>query len=196
MTEIRDCPYSRIVAAGEGLDDHLGVILKKDLVGAVLSGEPIDIKSYVHQPISIPETMSLLRAMETFKQTPLHMAFVVDEFGSLEGVITAIDLLEMIAGDFNESHDEDDARLLRREDGSWLIDGRLDIQELNDTLGQDFEASSGYHTVAGLVLDELGRIPEEGEKFPFHDFDVEVLDMDGSRIDKVLFTAQAAQGTA
>ncbi len=187
LAEIRSCRYSRIVVAtDDDLDGDIGVVLKKDLLDAALSGGPIDILAHVQQPIAIPETMSLLRAMALFKQTPLHMALVVDEFGSVQGVITPIDLLEMIAGDFPESHDDTETRILRREDGSWLVDARLDIQELNDALGEAFEAEGGYHTVAGLILDRLGRIPREGEIVELGGFDVEIVDMDGSRIDKVI----------
>lgn len=187
LKEIRECPYSRIVVAtDDDLDGEIGVVLKKDLFDAALAGGPIDVKAHVQQPIAIPETMSLLRAMAVFKQTPLHMALVVDEFGSVQGVITPLDLLEMIAGDFPEGHDDDDSRILRREDGSWLVDARLDIQELNDALGEAFVAEGGYHTVAGLILDRLGRIPREGEIVELDSFDVEIVDMDGSRIDKVI----------
>jgi putative hemolysin len=187
LAEIRGCPYSRIVVAtDDDLDGDIGVVLKKDLLDACLGGGPIDVAAHVQQPIAIPETMSLLRAMAVFKQTPLHMALVVDEFGSVQGVITPLDLLEMIAGDFPEGHDESETRILRREDGSWLVDARLDIQELNDALGEAFEAEGGYHTVAGLILDRLGRIPREGEIVELGGFDVEIVDMDGSRIDKVI----------
>ncbi|WP_419318869.1 hemolysin family protein [Caulobacter sp. ErkDOM-E] len=187
LAEIRACRYSRIVVAtDDDLDGDIGVVLKKDLLDAALSGGPIDVLAHVQQPIAIPETMSLLRAMALFKQTPLHMALVVDEFGSVQGVITPIDLLEMIAGDFPEGHDDTETRILRREDGSWLVDARLDIQELNDALGEAFEAEGGYHTVAGLILDRLGRIPREGEIVELGGFDVEIVDMDGSRIDKVI----------
>jgi len=187
LAEIRSCRYSRIVVAtDDDLDGDIGVVLKKDLLDAALAGGPIDVLAHVQQPIAIPETMSLLRAMALFKQTPLHMALVVDEFGSVQGVITPIDLLEMIAGDFPESHDDTETRILRREDGTWLVDARLDIQELNDALGEAFEAEGGYHTVAGLILDRLGRIPREGEIVELGGFDVEIVDMDGSRIDKVI----------
>ena len=187
LAEIRSCRYSRIVVAtDDDLDGDIGVVLKKDLLDAALSGGPIDVLAHVQQPIAIPETMSLLRAMALFKQTPLHMALVVDEFGSVQGVITPIDLLEMIAGDFPESHDDTETRILRREDGTWLVDARLDIQDLNDALGEAFEAEGGYHTVAGLILDRLGRIPREGEIVELGGFDVEIVDMDGSRIDKVI----------
>ncbi|HQR89192.1 MAG TPA: hemolysin family protein, partial [Caulobacter sp.] len=113
LAEIRSCRYSRIVVAtDDDLDGDIGVVLKKDLLDAALSGGPIDVLAHVQQPIAIPETMSLLRAMALFKQTPLHMALVVDEFGSVQGVITPIDLLEMIAGDFPESHDDTETRIL------------------------------------------------------------------------------------
>ena len=197
LAEIRSCRYSRIVVAtDDDLDGDIGVVLKKDLLDAALAGGPIDVLAHVQQPIAIPETMSLLRAMAVFKQTPLHMALVVDEFGSVQGVITPLDLLEMIAGDFPEDHDETDTRMLRREDGSWLVDARLDIQELNDGLGEAFEAEGGYHTVAGLILDRLGRIPREGEIIELGGFDVEIVDMDASRIDKVIFKPRKRRGEA
>jgi putative hemolysin len=100
----------------------------------------------------------------------------------------------MIAGDFPEDHDESDSRMLRREDGSWLVDARLDIQELNDALGENFEAEGGYHTVAGLILDRLGRIPREGEIVQLGGFDAEVVDMDGSRIDKLILRCMPKGG--
>ncbi len=191
LAEIRACPYSRVVVALSGdLDGDIGVVLKKDLLDAALSGGPVDILAHIQQPIAIPETMSLLRAMAVFKQTPLHMALVVDEFGTIQGVITPLDLLEMIAGDFPEAHDDDERWVVQRDDGSWLIDARLDIQELNDLLGENFVAEGGYHTVAGLILDRLGRIPREGETIELGGFNVEVVDMDGSRIDKLILTSR------
>ena len=187
LTEIRASAHSRILVATDGdLDGDVGVVLKKDLLDACLSNTPLDLKAHVQQPIAIPETMSLLKALGVFKQTSLHMALVVDEFGSLQGAITPLDLLEMIAGDFPEDHEDDEKRFIRREDGSWLIDARLDIQELNDHLGENFEAEGGYHTVAGLILDRLGRLPVEGEHVELGAFDLEIVDMDGSRIDKVI----------
>lgn len=187
LAEIRASAHSRILVATEGdLDGDIGVVSKKDLLDACLGAEPLDLKAHVQQPVAIPETMSLLKALAVFKSTSLHMALVVDEFGSLQGAITPLDLLEMIAGDFPEDHADDEKRILRRDDGSWLIDARLDIQELNDHLGENFEAEGGYHTVAGLVLDRLGRLPIEGEHVEIGAFDLEIVDMDGSRIDKII----------
>jgi putative hemolysin len=117
------------------------------------------------------------------------MALVVDEFGALEGVVTPTDLLEMIAGDFDEAHDADTpSAILKRDDGSYLVDGRADVEEVAKTLGADFVESSDFHTAAGLVLHEVGQLPREGDVFEIAGWRVEVIDMDDRRIDKLLFT--------
>ncbi|MDP3870729.1 hemolysin family protein [Phenylobacterium sp.] len=186
--DIRTCPYSRFVVSRSGsVDDPLGVAHKAQVADALLAGEPLDLESMVRAPLYIPETTTVLKTLELFKSSPTHMAFIVDEFGSLEGVVTPTDLLEMIAGDFNESHDEPEARILRREDGSYLVDGRSDLFELGDIIGEDLSEGQGYHTVAGLVLNRLGRFPTEGEILRLGGYEVEVVDMDGRRIDKLIF---------
>src|SRR5690606_1891311 len=134
-----------------------------------------------------PQTTSVLKGLEILKSTPVHMAFIVDEYGAFEGVVTATDLLEMIAGDFNEGHDEPEMGVVQREDGSWLVDGQTDLDELCDLLGEDFGEAEGFHTVAGLVLHKLSRIPMEGERLQLGRFEVEIIDMDDRRIDKMIF---------
>lgn len=186
--EIRTCPYSRIVVARENdVDNPIGVVHKKDLLDSLLTTGELDVEAKVATPAFIPQTTSVLKALETLKQTPVHMAFVIDEYGAFEGVVTATDLLEMIAGDFNEAHDEPELGVVQREDGSWLVDGQTDLDELCDILGEDFGEPEGFHTVAGLVLHELSRIPEEGERLQLGRFEVEIVDMDDRRIDKLLF---------
>ncbi|MDO9247725.1 MAG: transporter associated domain-containing protein, partial [Phenylobacterium sp.] len=186
--DIRTCPYSRfVVSRSGGIDDPLGIAHKAQVADALLAGDPLDLESMVRAPLYIPETTTVLKTLELFKSSPTHMAFIVDEFGSLEGVVTPTDLLEMIAGDFNESHDEPEARILRREDGSYLVDGRSDLFELGDIIGEDLSEGQGYHTVAGLVLNRLGRFPTEGEILRLGGYEVEVVDMDGRRIDKLIF---------
>ena len=188
-TEIRACPYSRIVVAeGMDIDEPAGVVHKKALLDRVLDGGPLDLASLVVVPLYIPETTSVLKALELLKQTPHHMAVVVNEFGALEGVVTAIDILEMIAGDFPESHDDDSARsILQREDGSWLVDGRADLDDLNKELGLNIDDDGGFHTAAGLVLQRLGHLPQEGETLSYGGYRIEIVDMDERRIDKLLF---------
>lgn len=187
--EIRACPYSRIVVARENdVDNPLGVVHKKDLLDSLLDNGEFNVERLVAEPAFIPQSTSVLKALEVMKGSKVHMAFVVDEFGAFEGVVTATDLLEMIAGDFNEDHDETEAMIRQREDGSWLVDGQTDLQELAEALGEDFGDQDGFHTVAGLVLHQLSRVPDEGEILQLGRFEVEVIDMDDRRIDKLMFT--------
>lgn len=186
--EIRTCPYSRIVVARQNdVDNPIGVVHKKDLLDALLTDGKYDVEAAVATPAFIPQSTSVLKALEIMKGSKVHMAFVVDEFGAFEGVVTATDLLEMIAGDFNEGHDEEEAHIRQREDGSWLVDGQMDLDELCDVLGEDFGDNESFHTVAGLVLHQLSRVPDEGETLQLGRFEVEVIDMDDRRIDKLLF---------
>ncbi|WP_420471854.1 MULTISPECIES: hemolysin family protein [unclassified Brevundimonas] len=186
--EIRTCPYSRIVVARENdVDNPIGVVHKKDLLDSLLTNGKFDIESLVQTPAFIPQSTSVLKALEILKASKVHMAFLVDEFGAFEGVVTATDLLEMIAGDFDEGHDEAEAWIRQREDGTWLVDGQTDLDELSDELGEDFGETEGFHTVAGLVLHQLSRVPDEGEVLQLGRFEVEVIDMDDRRIDKLLF---------
>jgi putative hemolysin len=186
--EIRSCPYSRIVVARESdVDNPLGVVHKKDLLDALLTDGTFDIEKLVAEPAFIPQSTSVLKALEILKGSRVHMAFVVDEYGAFEGVVTATDILEMIAGDFNESHDETEVSVRKREDGSWAVDGQTDLDELGEVLGEEFGEHEGFHTVAGLVLHHLSRLPHEGEILQLGRFEVEVIDMDDRRIDKLLF---------
>lgn len=186
--EIRTCPYSRIVVARESdVDNPLGVVHKKDLLDALLTDGKFDIEAQVQEPAFIPQSTSVLKALEILKGSKVHMAFLVDEFGAFEGVVTATDLLEMIAGDFNEGHDEEQAWVHQRADGSWLVDGQTDLDDLADVLGEDFGEHEGFHTVAGLILHQISRVPDEGEVLQVGRFEVEVVDMDDRRIDKLIF---------
>ncbi|WP_396593585.1 hemolysin family protein [Brevundimonas sp. R86498] len=186
--EVRTCPYSRIVVAKENdVDNPLGVVHKKDLLDSLLDNGEFNIEKHVQTPAFIPQSTSVLKALEILKASKVHMAFLVDEFGAFEGVVTATDLLEMIAGNFDEGHDDADVSVRERDDGTWLVDGQTDLDELSDVLGEDFGEQEGFHTVAGLVLHRLSRVPDEGEILQLGRFEVEVIDMDDRRIDKLLF---------
>ncbi len=186
--EIRTCPYSRIVVARENdVDNPLGLVHKKDLLDALLTTGKIDVEPLVAEPAFIPQSTSVLKALEILKGSRVHMAFIVDEYGAFEGVVTATDILEMIAGDFDEGHDEEQAWIHQRADGTWLVDGQTDLDDLADTLGEDFGEHEGFHTVAGLILHQISRVPDEGEVLQVGRFEVEVVDMDDRRIDKLIF---------
>ncbi len=186
--EVRTCPYSRIVVAKENdVDNPLGVVHKKDLLDSLLTTGELHVETHVATPAFIPQTTSVLKALEILKASKVHMAFLVDEFGAFEGVVTATDLLEMIAGDFDEGHDDADVNVKQQDDGSWLVDGQTDIDELADALGEDFGEADGFHTVAGLVLHQLSRVPDKGEVLQLGRFEVEIVEMDDRRIDRLLF---------
>jgi len=194
--EIVDCPYSRIVVAREGdIGRPLGVLQKKDLVADLVAGRGIKVEERLIEPVFVPETMPVLRLLETFKSTPVHIAFVVDEYGDFLGVATLNDVLEGIAGDLGEEHEQHSEDIVRRPDGSWLVDGRAPVSELVEKLKLP-EVDGEFHTAAGFALERLAHIPVECETFEIPGWRIEVLDMDGKRIDKLLFVPmpQTADG--
>jgi putative hemolysin len=193
--EIRACPYSRfVICEGSEVDRVVGVGHKSLVADLLLAGKDLDLRAVMQEPLFIPETTSMLRAIEVFKASRTHMAFVVDEFGAFEGIVTPADLLEAIAGDFDEAHDQPGGHILQREDGSYLVDGRADVFELSDALEDASLEGSGFQTAAGLILHHLGRFPEEGETLRVGKFTVEVIDMDDRRIDKLIFRPSPPSG--
>ena len=195
--EIADCPFSRLVVArGSDLGHPLGLVQKKDLVDDLLAGRGLAIERQLREPIYVPENAQVLRMLEMFRSTPLHVALVVNEYGDFLGLVTLTDVLEAIAGEIPEEHEPQSQDIVRRPDGSWMVDGRAPIDELVDQLGLE-KADGDFHTAAGLALERLARIPVEGDTFEIGNWKVEILDMDGKRIDKLLFVpaagAQAAE---
>lgn len=188
--EIADCPFSRLVVArGGDLGQPLGVIQKKDLVGDLLAGHGLQVERHLREPLYVPETVQVLRLWEMFRSVPVHMAFVVDEYGDFLGVATLTDVLQAVVGSFPEEHTRHSEEILQRPDGSWLVDGRAAISDLAEKLGLP-ASDSEFHTAAGLALKRLARIPSEGDAFEIGPWRVEVVDMDGKRVDKLLFVPQ------
>jgi putative hemolysin len=187
MRELEAYPSSRIVV-GEGgsIDEPLGIIQKKDLLDATIAGRPVDIRAALRQPAYVPDGVSVLRLLDLLKRTPLQIAFVVDEFGSFEGIVTTTDVLEAIAGALPEDHLHPSLSITPREDGSYLVDGRTSLDELNETITLADRPEGDYHTAAGLMLSALGRIPSDGDHVAIGGWRFEVVDMDGRRIDKLL----------
>ncbi len=172
------------------MDEVVGVLRKQDLLDQVLAGRPIDIAAVTREPIVVHEAMSVLAVLETFRKKPVQMAIVVDEYGSLEGIVTPTDLLEAIAGDIPEPGDE--PAVVEREDGSLLIDGMMPAEEAFDRLGfGERPEMDDFTTLAGFVIVRLGHIPSEGDSVEAQGWRLEVIDMDGRRIDKILATPVA-----
>jgi putative hemolysin len=136
----------------------------------------------------VPETLNGMELLEQFKTSSVHMAFVVDEYGELQGMVTQQDLLEAITGEFKTQYAED-SWAVQRDDGSWLLDGNIPVPELKDRLSLKTvpeEDKQHYHTLAGLLLLEMGRVPRTGESITWEGWKLEIIDMDAMRIDKVL----------
>jgi len=187
--EIRQSPYSRILVGQNGsIDEPLGVVLKKDLLDALLDGKPFDVRAALRQPIYLPETATAFSLLQMLKTQPVHLAVVVDEYGSIQGIVTPHDLLSAIAGELQEDDSPSTPSVICRQDGSFLVDGRCDLSELEESVGIKVEREMGFHTAAGLALEAFKRLPREGEIASWEDWKIEVVDMDGPRIDKLLFT--------
>jgi putative hemolysin len=187
--ELRQCPFSRVVVAkGGSIDEPLGFVHKKDLLDLMLEGKPLDIEKNVREPLFVPEVSSVLDVLELFREKRNHFAFVLDEFGTFEGVLTLTDVLEAITGDIPEEHEAPESRMIhQRQDGSFLVDGRTEIDELEEELGIEVPSDARFRTVAGLALEVFGRIPTEGDSAELEPWTIEIMDMDGRRIDKLLF---------
>lgn len=173
----------------EGVPDRvLGVVSIKDLWNRIRRGEEPDLRQVLREPVYLPEGMSALRALERFRQTGTHLALVLDEYGGVEGLVTLHDVLRAIVGEL-PNPEQDEPKVVRREDGSWLLDGLLPASELNGLLDlseDEREELDEYQTLGGFVMGRIGRIPETGDPFEWGGWRFEVLDMDGRRVDKVL----------
>jgi putative hemolysin len=156
-----------------------------------LGGQAVDLATTLQQPLYVPESMRALKVLELFKQSGTHVALVVDEYGGIQGLVTPNDILESIVGDLPEAGEVAEPLALQREDGSWLLDGMLPVDEFKALfhLGPlPGEEQAVYHTVAGFVIMQLGRIPTAADYFEWEGLKIEVVDMDGNRVDKVLVT--------
>lgn len=184
-----DSSHSRFPVCQQTLDNVLGVIHITDVLNRSLAGEPIDLASLLRQPLLIPETTHALRVLELFKQTGTHVAMIVDEYGVIQGIVTLNDVMEMIIGDIPSSDEPEEADAIQREDGSWLLDGMLPIDELKELFDLDTlpgEERGNYQTLGGFIITQLGHIPKSSDHFVWKNFRFEVMDMDGNRVDKVL----------
>jgi putative hemolysin len=185
--QAKESGHARFLIAREKLDNLLGVITLADLSEAVHRGR-IDPDRDILPPLHIPDSISALQLLDQFQRSSTHLAVVTDEYGEIEGITTPIDILKAIAGELPELGSRERPEALSRADGSWLIDGHLPIEELQRRLNRRDLAGRDYHTVAGFVLARLGRIPKAGDTLTWRDLRIEIMDMDGVRIDKILLT--------
>jgi len=182
-------PYSRMPVCEGTLDNILGVVKARDLLARALAGNPLDLRAAMRPPLYVPETRTALQLLELFKQSATHLAMVVDEHGALEGLVTMNDVLEAIVGEMPGPAGSGESLATQREDGSWLIDGGMPISDFKELFSIERlprEEEGGYHTLAGFIMTQLGRLPSASDHFVWNNLRIEVVDMDRRRIDKVL----------
>ena len=184
--EARASGHARFLVARGSLDEPAGVITLADLGEAARRGG-IDEGRDIAQPLMVPETVSVLRLLDAFQRSPVHLAIVTDEYGDVRGIVTPIDILRAIAGGLPDIGSRERAEIVTRADGSLLVDGHLPARDLAAALDMPELAHDDYHTTAGFVLHRLGRIPRAGDRLTWRNLEVEVVDMDGPRIDKLIF---------
>jgi putative hemolysin len=180
--------HSVYPVCNENLDDVNGIVLLKNLFASFEKG-PFDLKSITREPVYLIEHTSAYKALEIFKKSKVHYALVTDEYGVFQGIITLNDILEALVGDASD-FDEDEYQLIAREDGTWLVDGLYSLHDFltyfdMDELTNDYEVT----TVSGLIMTEMGKIPNTGEILIWNKLEIEIIDKDGVKIDKVLVKA-------
>lgn len=186
--KIRRSEYRYFPVARGKLDNLIGVVNAGDLLGQLLGGEEIDLERAVRPALIVPENTPAFVLLERFRESGAEAAVVMDEYGGIQGLATLRDVLEALVGDLPDAEDIADPDVSRREDGSWLIDGMLPADEFRSLFNLAALPGEGgeFQTVGGFVLSVLGAIPEPGDHFEYAGLRVEVVDMDGRRIDKIM----------
>lgn len=186
VNKIRTCPYAQLLVSRGSVDDIAGVVRKQDLLDQILGGAAFDVKSLLLPPLVVPEGASILRTLDLFRKTPVNTAVVVDEYGTIQGIVTRTDLLEAIAGDLPDVEVHSEPKVTRNSDGSLLIDAAMAIREMTDLNCFRQPPVGDFVTLAGFVLAQFGHVPETGEEFARNGWRFRVVEMDRRRIDKVL----------
>jgi putative hemolysin len=191
LKQVLESPYSRFPVAKGSLDNVIGILNAKDLLEKHITGKPYDIQDLVQKPLFVPENTQAVRVLEMERESGVHEALVIDEYGGVLGFVTLFDVLETIIGDLSSLDNKGEAEIVRREDGSYLLDGLLPIDEFKDLFDIDElpeEEKVGFQTVGGFIINQLGSIPTTGQRFQWGELRFEVVDMDQHRVDKVLVT--------
>jgi putative hemolysin len=188
LAKVAETDHSRFPVCRGGLDDVIGFVHTKQLLAQSLRGEAIDLTQHLQEILYVPETLTGMELLENIRNSNTQIALVLDEYGEVQGLITLQDLLEAITGEFASPGDEN-SWALQRDDGSWLLDGLIPIPELKDRLALRTvpeEEKARYQALSGMLMLVLGRMPQTGDTIVWENWKLEVVDMDGKRIDKVL----------
>ena len=198
LRRVAESEHSRFPVCRGGLDEVLGIVTAKQLLNQRLRGGDVDLAARLTPAVYVPESLTGMDLLEHFRASDTQMVLIIDEYGEINGLVTLQDVLEAVTGEF-KPHNQEDAWAVLREDGSWLLDGLIPIPELKDRLGLKTVPEEGkgrYHTLSGLVMWLSGRLPQTGDILAWENWRLEVVDLDGKRIDKILATPiSPAEGT-
>lgn len=192
MAIIKESHYSKFPVAQGSLDDFQGIIHKKDLLSKIIAGENFSFADCVDDTLVLPEQMKVFRALEILKKSGQHEAIIIDEYGGIEGLVTLHDIMENIVGEMPDKDDEEDPEIIVRDENSWLADGLISIDtfiryfDLEDFT--TFGDRKHFHTLGGYIINKLGYIPKVKDKLQVENLQLEVVDMDRARVDKVLIS--------
>ncbi len=190
IRRFRDTGHSRLPVRDGGPDNIVGVLKSRDFLDTG-AGAVADAKSLMFEAPVVPDGMAALDVLETLRTSPAHMVLVYDEYGHFEGIITPMDVLEAIAGEFPDG-DEDQVKIMERKDGSFLVAGWTPADEFAERVGLTLEMGRDYETVAGLIIGKMDRVPQLGDHIDLGNWRIEVVDIDGRRIDKLLVQRRAS----
>lgn len=185
LQRLHDISRSRVPVWDGEVDNIIGVLTTRDILAPALMNEQFDLRTLLREAPVVRDGKSALEVVERLRAAPAHMVLVYDEYGHFEGIITPMDVLEAIAGEFPD-HATDEPKIVTRTDGSYLIAGWMPVDEFAEMLSLDIGAVRDFETVAGLVLEEIGHLPEVGQVLSLQGWTIEVINLDGRRIDKLL----------
>jgi putative hemolysin len=184
---VQGSSHSRFPVCDGNLDKALGLVRAKDLLANCLAGERLSLSEVMQDPLFAAETAQALQVLDRFRETGVHLAMLVDEYGGIEGLVTSFDILEAIVGDIPTMAEIDQPPMIQRKDGSWLVDGLTSVDDFKRTFEiRSLPGEGTYQTVGGFVVFMLGSLPAAGSHFGYGGLRFEVADMDGRRVDKVM----------
>jgi putative hemolysin len=193
LKTIAESGFTRIPVIEESIDNVVGILNVKDLLAYHAKGEDVmDVRKVMRPPYFVPEHKKLDSLLGQFKKRKTHMAIVVDEHGGVSGLITMEDALEELVGEIRDETDKEEPLIIRQKNKDWIVMGKTDIDEVNEIIGMNIPDSADFDTFSGYVLEKIGRIPSENEKFTIGDFDIVVKSMDGNRIKEYIVRTRPA----
>ncbi len=195
LEKIKASDLSRFPVVEGGPENVVGILQVKDLLAVALAGQKIDLRALIRPPLYVPNTVPALKLLETLRKSGEPVALIVDEYGDFDGLVTLHDIMQALVGDIAELGETAEQGVIRREDGSWLIDGLTPVDDVKDALGLKAlpeEESGDFHTLGGFLMARMKRVPRVADHVIVDGWRFEVVDMDGHRVDKVLVVPPAA----